>query len=373
MISVIDLLVLSQVPGIGANRLRNLVSHFNGTSQVFKASAREMAGVEGVSKRLASTLARSFRNGGLDFAKRYAEQQLSRLNRIDAHIITFWDDDYPGQLKRIYDPPPLLFMKGEIRESDVYAVAIVGTRSPSDYGTALAEKFSQEFARLGITVVSGLARGVDTVAHASTLKHHGRTVAVIGSGLDVMYPRENKPLSDRIAQHGAVLSECEMGAKPDAVNFPRRNRLISGLSLGTLVVETDIDGGAMITANMALDQNREVFAVPGNITSRRSHGCNVLIREGKAKLVENCDDILVELSTKLKPLLSGRPGQVQKPLPNLTLFEKNLHDVLSENALHIDAIAERANVSTADALVNLLSLEFKGLVRQLPGKMFLRA
>ena len=372
MISVVDLLTLSQVPHVGASRLRTLVSHFADTSEIFKASARDIAVVEGFSKKLASLTAHFFKNSGLDDGRRYAEYQLSRLNKINGRIITFWDKVYPDHLRKIYDPPPFLFMRGEVKENDKYSIAMVGTRSPSDYGMTLAEKFSQEFAQMGITVVSGLARGVDTVAHASAVKHGGRTIAVIGSGLDVMYPQENKSLSERIAEHGAVLSEYEMGTKPDAVNFPRRNRLISGISLGTLVVETDIDGGAMITANSALDQNREVFAIPGSITSKRSRGCNVLIKDGKAKLVESLDDILCELSNKLRPLLPNTGNERQKSLPSLSLFERNLHDALTENPQHIDVIAERLNTSTADALVNLLSLEFKGLVRQLPGKLFMK-
>ncbi len=372
MISVTDLLVLSQTPNIGANRLRKLVSHFNDTESIFTASAREVANVEGFSKKLASVAVHFLKNEGRVRAQRYAEHQLSLLNKVEGCIITYWDKAYPELLKKIYDPPPFLFMLGDLNENDKYALAIVGTRQPSDYGKAIAEKFSQEFVRLGITVVSGLARGIDTVAHASALKHGGRTIAVIGSGLDVIYPQENKSLSNRIAEHGSIISEYEMGAKPDAVNFPRRNRLISGLSLGTLVVETDINGGAMITANMALDQNREVFAVPGAITSKRSHGCHALIREGKAKLVENIDDIIAELSGKLKPLLRDKGINEQQPLPSLSLFEKSLYDILTESPQHIDAIAELLNISTADALVNLLSLEFKGLIRQLAGKMFVR-
>ncbi len=221
----------------------------------------------------------------------------------------------------------------------------------------------------GLTVVSGLARGIDTAAHTAALKAGGRTLAVIGSGIDVIYPSENKRLAERISHKGAILSEYEMGAKPDAVNFPRRNRIISGLALGTLIVETTETGGAMITASTALDQNREVFAVPGPITENRSRGTNLLIKEGRAKLVEQVDDIVSELQTKLRPRLRTEEKKIEIPL---SLFEKRLFDCLGSGPLHIDAIAAQTGLATSDALVNLLSLEFKGIVKQLPGKMFVR-
>lgn len=372
MVSVIDVLMLSQVPKLGTNRLRNLIAHFETTEEIFSASAREIIHAEGFNKTLALATAHFLKSTSLHQARKYAQQQLSRVNKAGGRVITYWDNIYPEQLRTIYDPPPFLFMLGNLEENDMYSIGIVGTRQPTDYGVALAETFGREFARLGIVVVSGLARGIDTVAHSATLKHGGRTIAVIGSGVDVMYPRENKALSVHIARSGAVLSEYAMGAKPDAVNFPRRNRLISGLSLGTLVIETDVTGGAMITANMALDQNREVFAVPGNINSKRSRGCNMLIREGKAKLVENIQDILAELSNKLRPLLPDSVHRQQVPPKDLTLFEKNMYDALPGAPVHVDSIADTLNISPPDALANLSSLECKGLVRQLQGKMFVK-
>ena len=369
MVSVVDVLVLSQVPNIGTNRLRNLITHFRGTPEIVSAPAREFAAVEGFSKKLAAATAHFFRSPSLDRARQYAHQQLSRLNKAGGSVVTYWDDAYPGHLKKIYDPPPFFFMRGTLEEADRYALAIVGTRRPTEYGIALAEHFSREFVRLGIVVVSGLARGVDTAAHTAAANNGGRTIAVIGSGIDVIYPRENTALSARIAECGAVISEYAMGAKPDAVNFPRRNRLISGLSLGTLVIETGAEGGAMITANMALDQNREVFAVPGNITSAHSRGCNLLIKEGKAKLVECVDDVTAELTSKLWP----RPqNTVPAPPQSLSFFEKSVYDVTSETPLHLDRIAGRLELSPADVLVNLLSLQRKGLVKQMPGRVFMR-
>ncbi len=371
MVSVFDLLVLSQIPNIGSNRLRALVSHFGNSSGVFQASVKDIAAVDSFSKKLAAQVVHFREQVEFEGARRYAEKQLSRLNTIEGRILTFWDKQYPEPLKKIYDPPPFLFVRGEVCEDDKYSIAIVGTRSPSDYGNSMAEKFSQEFTRIGITVVSGLARGVDTVAHSIAIKNGGRTLAVIGSGLDVVYPPENRSLFERIATQGAVMSEYGMGAKPDAVNFPRRNRIISGLSLGTLVIETDINGGAMITANTALDQNREVFALPGTVTSKRSRGCHALIKDGRAKLVESVEDVLDELSSKLRPLFKHTPREEHEPA-NISLFEKTIYDSLGEDPLHIDLIAERSGSTTADALVHLLGLEFKGLVKQLPGKLFVR-
>lgn len=372
MISVFDLLVLSQIPFIGPSRLRNLVSHFGTTEEIFSATARDILSVEGFSKKLAAEVIHFFEDSRLDKSKKYAELQLSKLDKVEGRIITYWDNQYPDLLKKIYDPPPYLFMKGEITSDDKYAMAIVGTRNPSDYGSTIAEKFSKEFVKLGMTVVSGLARGIDTIVHTSAIQEGGRTIAVIGSGIDYIYPPENKSLFERITHHGAVISEYAMGTKPDAGNFPRRNRIISGLSLGTLIIETDVDGGAMITANTALDQNREVFAIPGNITSKKSRGTNLLIKEGRAKLVETVDDIVQELGHKLQPILKKTHKIQSKPIPELTLFEKKIYDTLSETPLHIDVLSERAEMTASDALVNLLTLEFKGLVKQLPGKMFMK-
>ncbi len=364
MFKVRDLLQLSSVPRIGPHKLRALVSHFGDPAAVLKATPRELVRVPGIDRKLASNLVHH--KGG----DKFADEQLRRLNRIGGRILTIWDPEYPDLLKKIYDPPALLYMLGHFVSNDKNALAVVGTRRPSAYGQVVTEMFSRTFTELGLTVVSGLARGIDTVAHSVALQAGGRTIAVIGSGLDVPYPPENRKLLDSIALHGAVVSEFPMGAKPDATNFPRRNRIISGLTLGTIIVESGEDGGAMITASTALDQNREVFAVPGNITEKRSTGPNKLVREGRAKLVQRVEDIFEELGPQMRHLLKNE--RASEPMVELTLFEKNILNVLTDQPLQIDTIAEVAETSTADALVNLLSLEFKNLVRQLPGKMFVR-
>lgn len=364
MFDVHDLLRLASVPRIGHQKIRALISRFKDPAEVLKASPRELTKVPGIVKSLAVAIAHQ------EDGEAFADDQLKRLNKVNGRIITIWDKDYPELLKKIYDPPAYLFVLGQFAEVDRYSIAIVGTRQSTHYGQIVAENFSKEFARLGITTVSGLARGIDTIVHASTLKANGRTIAVLGSGLDVPYPLENLTLMRRIAKEGIVVSEFLMGTSPDATNFPRRNRIISGLSLGTVVVESAENGGAMITASTSLDQNREVFAVPGSINEKRSGGPNKLIQEGRAKLVQNIQDILDELKPQFKQFL--KKERQAEPTVELTLFEHKILDVLHSDSAHIDTIAEQAQVSPADALVNLLSLEFKGLVKQLPGKMFVK-
>jgi DNA processing protein len=346
--------------------MRALISHFHSPRAVLEAKPRELVKVKGIDKKTALSIAH-YEDGS-----RYADQQLARLKRTEGRIVTLWDKEYPESLRRIYDPPPLLYLLGSFEDADKYSIAIVGTRSPTNYGKSLAERFAHDIGALGLTIVSGLARGIDTIAHTAAVRAGARTLAVIDSGIDTIYPPENKKLAEHVAQNGAVVSEFEMGAKPDAEHFPQRNRVISGLSLGTLVIETDVGGGVMLTARWALDQNREVFAIPGPITESRSAGCNLLIKQGEAKLVQISDDILVELEPKLRPLLRGSGKLDRKPPVELPLFEKSLYDHLSDEPLHIDAIAVRVGLSTSDALVHLLGLEFKGLVRQYPGKTFVR-
>jgi DNA processing protein len=373
-IDVRDLLLLATIPRIGPNRLRSLIDNFHSSAAIAGATPRELARVEGIDRKLARSIADFFRDGEAAQAAKYVENQLSRLNKAEARIITCWEHEYPSLLKKIYDPPPLLFVRGHLHPDDNHSVAIVGTRTPTPYGVKAAEKFASELAELGITVVSGLARGIDTTAHHTALKNKGRTVAVIGSGVDVIYPPENNHLFDRITQNGAVVSEYPMGTKPDAGNFPRRNRIISGMSLGSIIVETGIEGGAMITANSALDQNRAVFSVPSPIGGKTESGTNLLIKAGKAMLLESMDDVLVELHAHFKHIITAQNSErTKEPPAELSLFEQQVFDVLSDEPLHIDLVAERSGYNTSDALVHLLTLEFKGIVRQLRGKMFVRA
>ncbi len=357
-----DLLRLQSIPGLGPLKIHSLLSHFGSPDRVLNARPRELIRVPGIRKKLASAIHRTSIPDSL------ISDQLSALNRAGGQIIPLWDERYPPLLRRIYDPPFLLFVRGELRANDSSLLAVVGTRHPTPYGENAVRLLVRELVGYGYGIVSGLARGIDTMAHRETLRIEGRTIGVLGSGLDVPYPRENAGLMNDMSDTGAVLSEFAMGTQPDAPHFPRRNRIVSGMTLGTIVVESARDGGAMITASTALDQNREVFAVPGPMFNPSSEGPHALIREGRAKLVQRVEDILEEL-----PGENNRAGsrmEVQ-PRPELTLFERTILDILGEMPLHVDQIAEKASLAMPDTLVALLGLEFKKLARQLPGKHFI--
>ena len=367
-----DLLILSRIPRVGLHRLRFLVETFRDTDRIFRASPRELLSANGVDRTTAATIASFLRSGKVQEAERFSQEQLKRLGAIGGKVLTFWDESYPSLLRRIHDPPPYLFVRGEVLPCDATSCAIVGTRSPSAYGAAVAEKFADGLACHRITVVSGLARGIDTHAHHAALCAGGRTIAVIGSGVDVIYPGENAQLARKIMERGAIMSEFEMGAKPDAVNFPRRNRIVSGMALGTLVVETRVEGGAMITAALALDQGREVFAVPSAISAREASGTNRLIKEGRALLTESPDDIVRELAPRLTTLAGESLSSAPVAPSGLSLFEQRCLEFLGNEPMHIDLIADLSGLSAVDAMVHLLSLEVKGVIRQVAGKRFLR-
>ncbi|MBI5700733.1 DNA-protecting protein DprA [Candidatus Saganbacteria bacterium] len=286
-------------------------------------------------------------------------------------LIGLDDDNFPKLLKEIHDPPKKLYLKGNLLPQDERSIAIVGTRKPSHYGLSIAKRFAYELSNLGITIVSGLAVGIDTTAHNGALEAKGRTIAVLGTGISVIYPYENKELYQKIIESGAVVSELQVDQKPANWTFPRRNRIISGLSLGTIVIEGGYKSGAMITAKLALDQGREVFAVPGNIESELSKGPHWLIKQG-AKLVENIDDILDELSH-----IIGIERQKENDGPIIQIdhsqlsFEENLIlKEVSKIPVQIDSIVHNSNLNTSQVLVLLSQLEIKGIIRQLPGKLF---
>ncbi len=287
-------------------------------------------------------------------------------------IFSFTDKDYPTNLRYIYDPPPTLYIEGEIIPKDNIAIAIIGSRQGTYYGLRNAENLSFELATKGITIISGLARGVDSAAHRGALKAKGRTIAVLGSGLNVIYPPENKKLADKIAQSGAIVSEFPLDTPPHRQNFPRRNRIISGLSLGVVVVEAAKRSGALITANFALEQGREVFALPGKIDSFASGGTHNLIKQG-AKLIESSEDIIEEL----EPLISAYLKEAKRDSktetePNLEEEEKQVYSCLSSEPIHIDEVIQKVTLSYGRLLTCLLKLEHKRLVKELPGKVFVR-
>jgi DNA processing protein len=360
-----DLFLLLSIEGIGLGKIRNLLAKFKSTKNILASDYHSLMNVEGISTNLSKRIRKASQER--DNSEKFTEKELKKLEKLGGKLITIWDQEYPAILKKIYDPPILFYLLGEITESDQYSIAIVGTRQPTNYGKVQAEKISMDLSKQGITIISGMARGIDSISHNAAIKSGGRTIAVIGSGLDVIYPAENRKLFEKITENGAVVSEFMLGTKPDAQNFPRRNRIISGLSLGVIVIETGATGGAMQTAAFALDQNREVFALPGNVGVRQSEGTNLLIQKGEAKLITSADDVINELELKLKPVLGKN---IPKQQVDLTLFEEKIINVLKAEPLQIDKIASLANMTTSECLVNLLSLEFKGMVKQLPGKMF---
>ncbi len=356
------LLRLLQTPGIGSARIRALVSHFRTAQSAMSASLPELCQVPGIDRTLAENI---LHEDSADFAHR----QLEMLARTPAQVLTFWDRLYPALLKKIPDPPILLFSRGKLQAGDQNALAIVGTRGPTQYGKMATERLAMELSAHGFAIVSGLARGVDTIAHRTALKHGGRTIAILGSGLDVFYPPENEKLFHEICESGAILTEYPFGAKPDAVNFPRRNRIISGMALGVLVIEAGLESGAMITAHLALDQNREVFAVPGSIFNPKSAGPHQLIQEG-AKLVHCIDDIVVELHAQLN-LFEASELEAKAPI-ELDEPSRKVFDALSSEARHIDELTRQLQMNLTQLMAILLDLEFKDLIKQLPGKLFVK-
>ena len=360
-----NLNLLLSVEGIGPGKVRNLLAKFKSIENILSSDYDTLLQAEGISTNLAKRIQRS--NFRLNEIKVSVQKELERLDKLKGHIITVWDKEYPSLLKKIYDPPLILYLKGHLTGDDNFSIAVVGTRQPTNYGKVQTEKLIAELSRQKITIVSGLARGIDSAAHWFALKNNGRTLAVIGSGIDVVYPPENKKLFEEITEKGAIISEYCLGTKPDAQNFPKRNRIISGLALGCIIVETGIGGGAMQTAAFALDQDREVFAIPGNLGVHQAEGTNLLIQKGEAKLVRSAEDVLIELELKLKPLVGKN---IPRPQIELNLFEEKIIGVLGNEPVQIDRLAALTNLSTSDCLVHLLSLEFKGMIKQLPGKMF---
>jgi len=350
---------LSMAPGVGCVLFKRLVEAFGSPEGAFQAPPRALERVEGVGPKVARAI-RSF-----DWADR-VERELEHMEKIGGSWVTWEDEAYPVNLKNIYDPPPLLYVRGSLLAKDQTAVAVVGSRNPTLYGIGAAERIGRGLAQAGVTVVSGLARGVDSLAHRGAISGGGRTLAVLGCGLDVVYPPEHKDLYEQVACQGAVISEFPFGTRPEGDHFPIRNRIISGLSLGVVVVEATIRSGSLITARLALDQGRDVFALPGNVDSRRSEGANELIKQG-AKLVTRLDDILEEIPQ----VQLGSPPE-EPPAVRFSEEETRVFSVLSHEALHIDQIITRSELSSAQTSATLLSLELAGHVKQLPGMRFVR-
>lgn len=372
MLSAVEAyLALNLLPNVGPIRVRRLLGRFGSPQAILAASAGELRSVNGIGEEMANHIAGW--EGHIDLAE---EQR-----RIAAHgisLVTIDDPAYPPALRQIHDPPFLLYAKGRITPADAAAVAVVGSRRATHYGREQAKRLSFQLARAGFTIISGLARGIDTAAHEAAIAAGGRTIAVLGSGIGNVYPPENQALADRISENGAVLSEFPVLYVPDKQSFPLRNRIVSGMSCGLLVVEAPAWSGSLITANQALEQGRSVFAVPGPIDRPTSEGCHRLIQQG-ATLVCSADDVISELGLALNSLPLGfpenSPNDVKKP--NLYLEINDLEQIIIEELTRgdatIDRLVEVTGQATGSLSATLLQLEMKRLIRQLPGKTFSKA
>ncbi|MGD9054737.1 MAG: DNA-processing protein DprA [Desulfobacterales bacterium] len=355
---------LKDVPGIGNHLFKRLIERFGSPQRVFQVTPQELLAVEGISKHLATAI--------LNFkVPQWIKAELDQIHQKGFSVITLTDGSYPSLLREIPDPPPILYISGSLAGSDKN-VAVVGSRNATAYGISATQNLCADLAAFDITIVSGMALGIDTAAHQGALAGRGKTVAVLGSGLNIIYPAENRKLFKRISEQGAVISEFSLDTKPESHNFPIRNRIISGMSMGTIVVEASRKSGSLITARLAAEQNREVFAVPGSIHSFKSTGTHTLIKQG-AKLVENAQDVLEEL-TAFTAHVSVPAGSLDNKtaerLASLAPDELDLYKILSPYPLHIDAIVRKTNIEPGKLLSLLLQLELKGMVQQLPGKLF---
>ena len=353
-------LALLRVPGVGTRRMAILEAHFGSMADAWKAprAALEATGLD------ASTVRSILRTRDtIDPAV-----ELATLERAGIQAFTWRDDGYPPRLREIDDRPPVLFVRGTIQQQDEWAVAVVGTRQASPYGRQTAEEFTRGLAQSGVTVVSGLARGVDGIAHTTALDAEGRTIGVLACGLDTIYPAEHVGLARRIVAQGALVSEHPLGVKPRADYFPRRNRILSGLSLGVLVVEAGEGSGALHTANWANEQNREVFAVPGRITSASSKGTNAIIQQGMAKLVTSVADILVELNLQMVEQQVTLAAAIPEDPQHAAILKQ-----LGREPLHIDDAVRAAGLPASTVSSALAMLELKGLVRQVGPMLYVRA
>jgi len=353
---LLDLLILLSIEKLTEKKLFILFERFNSPEKIRNAEIEELSALVG------SEIAKKIKLKQVDdrIKKRY-----DTVRKTGAMIVPYYSPAYPSWLKKIEYFPPILFIRGEIKTEDELSIAVIGTRGATVYGKTIAENFAAEFVKAGITVVSGMARGIDTAAHRSALKNGGRTIAVLGCGINICYPPENKRLMEEIIENGAVISEFNLDTPPLAHNFPKRNRIVSGLSKAVVAIEAKEKSGVMNTVNWALDQNKDVFAIPGNIYSKASSGTNRLIKEG-AIPVTSAAEVLESLGIK-----HPKTDKTKKDII-LTDVEKRIWENLSSDPIYLDTLSERLNQPTGSILNVLLSLEIKGVVEQLPGMMFVK-
>ena len=357
--------VLKSVPGIGNHLFKRLIDCFNSPENVFEASGKDLLEVEGITPRLVAAIKHHK-------VRDSVKKDLDLVIKKGYKIVTMADTDYPSLLLQIPDPPPFLYVFGSLNGSSKN-IAVVGSRNATEYGISTTRRLCKNLALLNMTIVSGMAIGIDSAAHQGALTAKGNTIAVLGSGLEIIYPAENRKLFHMIAENGAVISEFSLLTEPEPHNFPIRNRIISGISLGTVVVEATKRSGSLITARLAAEQNREVFAIPGSIHSFKSTGTHTLIKQG-AKLVEHAQDIMEELSHVIDtPHEEGRMGsQAMEKLPRLSSEESIVFEALGAYPVHIDDLARKLSMKSGKLSSILLQLELKGIVHQSPGKIFFR-
>ncbi len=371
MNNTIHALALFLIDEIGPLRYKALIEVFGDEKSIFEAGVKEIVSVGGISTTLAHRISSKE-------SLKAAETEMKKAEKIGIKILTRTEDEYPYELKNIPDPPIAIYVKGELKKSDYFSVAIVGSRRATPYGMSVAKKISRELSSLKIATVSGLARGIDTETHKSTLEVSGRTIAVLGNALNRFYPPENRTLQEKIAQNGgAVISEFKLDTTPEPGYFPRRNRIISALSLATVVVEADETSGSLITARCASEQGKDVFAVPGSIFSKYSKGTHLLLKQG-AKVLVSVNDIIDEIMPLAKWISKYRTAEKKGRLPDdstsdLDANERKIAGVLSSDidGISIETIESESGLSIGEISETLLKLELKGVVRSLPGKKYL--
>jgi DNA processing protein len=358
-------IALNLLPKIGPVRVRRLRDAFGSPSKILGTPIDRLRGVEGIGNELASAI-QDWENR-IDLAR-----ELRRVRELELSVLTMDDELYPRALREVYDPPLLLYVRGELKPQDNHAIGIVGSRRTTHYGTSMAKKLGFQLAHAGLTVISGLARGIDTCAHEAAVAARGRTVAVIGSGLGQLYPPENDVLAEKIASgHGAVVSEFPIDMPPDKQSFPLRNRIVAGWCFGILVVEAPGRSGSLITTNQASDYGRNIYAIPGQVDRPTSVGCNRLIQSG-AKLVIDAQDILEDIDSLFSLAPHAPAREMTKPKIALSSEESAVYEALGTTETQIEEVIARSNLPTQVVSTTLLRLEMKRLVKQLPGKYFVK-
>lgn len=356
------LIWLTSIKGVNIKTVDLLENKFKELKNIWEVDNDEILSTSQISDKVKFEIIKN-RNEG------YYENLIMRIRKSGANIITYYDEEYPANLRFIENSPKVLYVKGQLKLEDSISISIVGSRKSTSYGKWVAEKITTELSELGVTIISGLAKGIDTYAHINAIKNNARTIAVLGSGVDIIYPQSNRELYYKIQENGCIISEFPLGTQPFQYNFPQRNRIISGLSLGVVVVEAREKSGSLITAHHAIEQGREVFAVPGNINSLYSKGTNLLIKDG-AKIVTSIEDIIEEIP-QLKANYSNCIKRKKLDYSQFSTDEIKVLKCIADGPVHCDVIVQKTGINITEINSILTILEIKGAVKQLPGRIFL--